>query len=59
VSLKAVLPHNGNRFPSVPLAYAANMKERYGSMKLLLGRFKYDEFKCKLRGDLEVVALLL
>jgi len=28
-------------------------------MKLLLGKIKYDEFKCKLCGDLKVVALLL
>jgi hypothetical protein len=27
VSLKVVLFHNGNRFPSVPLAHATNMKE--------------------------------
>ena len=25
-SLKAVLLHNGNKFPSVPIAYATNMK---------------------------------
>ena len=36
VSLKVVLLHNGNRFPSVPLAHAANMKESYESMKVLL-----------------------
>jgi len=59
VSLKLVLPHNGNRFPSVPLAHAANMKESYESMKLLLGKIKYDEFKWKLCGDLKVVALSL
>jgi len=59
VSLKAVLLHNGNRFSSVPLAHAANMKESYESMKLLLGKIKYDEFKRKLCGDLKVVALLL
>ena len=47
VSLKVVLLHNGNRFPSVPLAHAANMKESYESMKLLLGKIKYDEFKWK------------
>jgi len=29
VSLKVVLLHNGNRFLSVPLAHAANMKESY------------------------------
>ena len=59
VSLKVVLLHNGNRLPSVPLAHAANMKESYESMKLLLGKIKYDEFKWKLFGDLKVVALLL
>ena len=32
-SLKAVLLHNGNTKPSVPLAYAVNMKESYESMK--------------------------
>jgi hypothetical protein len=34
VSLKLVPLHNGNRFPSIPLAHAANMKESYESMKL-------------------------
>ena len=28
-SLKAVLLHNGNKFPSLPLAYATNIKETY------------------------------
>jgi len=59
VSLKLVLLHNGNRLPSVPLAHLANRKESYESMKLLLGKIKYDEFKWKLCGDLKVVALLL
>jgi len=54
-----VLLHNGNRFPSVTLAYAANMKESYESLKLLLGKIKYDEFKWKLHGDIKVVVLLL
>ena len=59
VSLKVALLHNGNKFPSVPLAHAANLKESFESMKLLLGKIKYDEFKWKLCGDLKVVALLL
>jgi len=58
-SLKVVLLHDGKRFPSVTLAHAANVKENYGSMKLLLGKIKYDEFKWKLCGDLKDVALLL
>jgi len=44
VILELVLLHNGNRFPSVPLARAVNMKESYESMKLLLGKIKYDVF---------------
>ena len=59
MSLKLVLLHNRNRFASIPLAHAANMKESYECMKLLLGKFKNDEFKWKLCGDLKVVALLL
>ena len=59
VIFKVVLLHNGNRFPSVPLAHATNMKESYERIKLLLGNIKYDEFKWKLCGDLKVVALLL
>ena len=57
VSLKLVLLHIGNKFPSVPLAHAANMKDGYESMKLLLG--KYDEFNWKVCGGVKVVALLL
>ena len=59
VSVKVVLIHNGNRFPSVPLAHAASMKEIYESMKLLLGKIENHEFKWKLYCDLKVVALLL
>jgi len=59
VSLKVLLLHNGNKFSSVPLAHAAKMKESYESMKLLLGKIKYDAFKWKLCGDIKVVALLL
>ena len=44
VSLKLVLLHNGHRYLSVPLAHAPNVKESYESMKLLLGKVKYDEF---------------
>jgi hypothetical protein len=59
VGLKLVLLHNGNRFLSVPLAHATNMKESCESMKLLLGKIKNDEFKWKLCGNLKVVALLI
>jgi len=35
------------------------MQKIFDSLKLLLGKVKYDEFKWKLRAGLKVVALLL
>jgi hypothetical protein len=43
VSLKAVLLHNGNKFPSVPLAHAAKMNESYENMELLLEKIQYKK----------------
>jgi len=36
LSLKAVLLHNVNMLPSIPIAYAAHMTETYEDMKHLL-----------------------
>jgi hypothetical protein len=36
VSLKAVLLHNGNMFPSFPLAHAIHVKEMYKNLQVLL-----------------------
>ena len=58
-SLKAVLLHNGNTKPSVPLAYAVNMKESYESMKILLEAIKYSKYSWKICGDLKVISPLL
>lgn len=58
-SLKAVLLHNGNEKPSVPLAHAVRMKETHDSMELILKSIKYSEHKWSICADLKVVALLL
>lgn len=58
-SLKAVLLHNGNEYPSVPLAFAAGMKETYENMRLLLTKVNYDNHQWQLCGDLKVIALVL
>ena len=42
VSLKAVLLHNGNVLPSIPVAHAYGIKESDDSMKQLLQYAKYD-----------------
>ena len=58
-SLKALLLHNGNTLPSVPIAHAAELKETYESMELVLVKIKYEEHQWQICGDLKVVALIL
>lgn len=58
-SLKAVLLHNGNEHPSIPLAYAAHMKETYANMELLLQMIQYERYSWHICGDLKVIALVL
>jgi hypothetical protein len=58
-SLIAVLLHNGNEKPSVPVAHAVDVKESYESMKNILSCIRYSEHKWIICADLKVVALLL
>ncbi|UYV70340.1 hypothetical protein LAZ67_7002571 [Cordylochernes scorpioides] len=53
ISMKAVLLHNGNKFPSVPIAHASNMKETYENMKLLLKKIEYERYGWKICSDLK------
>ena len=41
--LKAVLLHNGNDLPSIPVGHAVHMKETYDNMKQLLRCIKYEQ----------------
>lgn len=58
-SLKAVLLHNSNQLPSVPVAYAVSMKETYENLKELLRCINYDQHHWSICGDLKVIAILL
>lgn len=51
VSLKAVLLHNGNVLPSIPVAYTVDTKETYESMQSILEIVQYNRHKWKLCGD--------
>ncbi|MGR0202203.1 hypothetical protein, partial [Klebsiella pneumoniae] len=59
LSLKAVLLHIGNDKPSIPIAYAAHMKETYDNMKTLLTEIQYQKHSWNVCGDLKVLGLLL
>ena len=43
VSLKAMLLHNGKKFPSAPLANAVHVKETYENLQVLLQKLCYEE----------------
>ncbi|KAJ4444578.1 hypothetical protein ANN_06373 [Periplaneta americana] len=50
-SLKVVLLHNGNKFPSIPVAHSAQLKETYENVKLLLEKFNYGSHKWDISDD--------
>lgn len=58
-SLKAVLLHNGNEKPSLPIAHAVDLKENYENVGLILDVINYKKFAWKISADLKVVAILL
>ena len=58
LSLKAVLLHNTNKFPSIPIGYSVHKKESYDTLKFLLQSIKYNQYKWKICADLKVIAIL-
>lgn len=58
-SLKVCLLHNGNQYPSVPLAYATKMKESYPNLVKILQKINYNEHQWQICADLKIVGLLM
>ena len=58
-TLKAVLLHDGNELPSVPIAHAHGMSESYETMKTLLSAVDHKIHQWNICGDLKVISLLL
>ncbi|XP_049800441.1 uncharacterized protein LOC126235714 [Schistocerca nitens] len=58
-SLKGFLLHNGNKIPSVPVAYASLTKENYEFVQRMLNSLKYNEHKWKICADFKVIAMVL
>jgi hypothetical protein len=57
-SLKVVLLHNGNEYPSVPLAYSRHCPEKYDSMKLILEHIKYNKYEWDVIVDFKLINIL-
>src|SRR5277367_6713306 len=58
-SLKAVLLHNGNKHPSVPIGHSVLMKEDYENVKVLLQKIKYVDYKWDVFGDFKMLGFLM
>lgn len=58
-SLKAVLLHNGNQRPSVPLAFSRHCPEKYETMQKILQHIGYDHFKWDTVVDYKLINILL
>lgn len=58
LGLKAVLLHNNNLFPSVPLVYATKIKETYNSMTKILEITQYNTHDWKIVSDFKVLTIL-
>jgi len=58
-SLKAVLLHDGNKLPSIPVAYAPSTKETYITMKNILVEVDYKKYQWEVWGDFKVITVLL
>src|SRR6218665_2344854 len=58
-SLKAMLRHNGNNCPSLPMAHSVHLKGDYTSVKMLLSALKYDDYGWEVIGDFKMVSFLM
>ena len=58
-SLKAVLIHNGNKYPSLPLAHSVHLKETYENVKTVLNVLKYDQYNWEVIGNFKMIAFLM
>ena len=57
-SVKAVLLHNENAYPAIPIAYSITAKESYETMKSILQLVRYDTFQWRGCSDLKVAVVL-
>lgn len=57
-SLKAVLLHNGNQQPAVPIAYSKTMKETYENLKIILHKINYEHHQWRICADFKVIVVM-
>ena len=58
-SLKAMLLHNENMYPSLPLVHSVQFKEECKSIKILLDALKYEEYCSEVIRDFKMMVFLM
>lgn len=58
-SLKAVLLHITNKYPSIPIAHGSNVSETYENIGAILKLIQYEEYNWFICADLKIVAILM
>ena len=58
-SLKAVLLHNGNKYPTIPVCFAPNVKESYDNVDILLKKINYSDYNWSVCGDFKMINFLI
>jgi len=54
-SLKAVFLHNGNTYPSIPVAHSFQIKENSESVKIVLKLIRYKDHNWDVCGDFKMM----
>ena len=57
-SLKCVLLHNGNHYPSIPIGHSVQMKEDHNNVKFVLENINYTRYNWPLCGDFKMIGFL-
>ena len=58
-SLKEVLLHNGNKYPSPPLTHSVHLKETCENVKTMLNVLKYDQYNWEVISDFKIIVFLM
>lgn len=58
-SLKCVLLHNGNKYPSIPIGHSTHLKEEYDNVKFLLVCIQYEKYQWFVCGDFKIIGFLM
>ena len=57
-SFKAVLLHNENIYPLLPMAHSVHFKEKYNDIKIVLEALNYQKYNWEVIGDFKIIAIL-